>query len=77
MTDTREDMILPPTGLVIDGSFTSAASGERFETFDPATGQVLASIARGADPGIDRAVTAARAAFESGVWSRYAPVSSV
>ena len=36
-----------PGRLLIGGSWQAAASGTTFDTFDPATGQVLASVARG------------------------------
>lgn len=59
--------------LFIDGAFVSAADGRTFDTVNPATGAVLARVARGADDDVDRAVSAARRAFDSGVWSRRAP----
>ena len=40
---------------------------------NPATGAVLAEVARGDAADVDRAVRAARAAFEDGRWSRKAP----
>ncbi|WP_435156734.1 aldehyde dehydrogenase family protein [Haladaptatus sp. DFWS20] len=48
----------------IDGQSVSARSGERFETFDPAVKEPITSVARCEESDIDRAVTAARAAFE-------------
>lgn len=62
-----------PTGLFIDGVFAPAATGAEFETVDPATGEVIARVARGAASDVDRAVAAARRSFESGVWSRTSP----
>jgi phenylacetaldehyde dehydrogenase len=61
-----------PRKLFINGEFVDAAAGETFETLDPATGEVLAEVARGEAEDIDRAVIAARAAFE-GPWSRLNP----
>ncbi|MGD9806895.1 MAG: aldehyde dehydrogenase family protein [Hyphomicrobiaceae bacterium] len=58
--------------LLIDGKWVDAASGKTFETFNPATGQVLANVAEGDAEDIHRAVTAARKAFE-GPWSRMKP----
>jgi 4-(gamma-glutamylamino)butanal dehydrogenase len=55
----------------IDGAFVDARSGETFPTVNPATGQVLAEVASCDAPDVDRAVAAARAAFEAGTW-RYA-----
>lgn len=65
--------LVPDGGLFIDGAFAPAASGDTFETVDPATGLVIAAVARGAETDVDRAVRAARRAFDSGSWSRCAP----
>ena len=57
----------------IDGKFVDAASGKTFDSINPATGAVLASVAEGDAEDVNRAVTAARRAFEAGHWSRMAP----
>jgi phenylacetaldehyde dehydrogenase len=59
--------------MLIGGDWVAAASGQSFETLDPATGDVLASVARGSSEDIDRAVKTARAAFETGPWRRMSP----
>jgi len=59
--------------LWIDGKAVPAADGRRFATVNPANGQVLAEVARGAAADVDRAVASARRAFEDGRWSRKAP----
>lgn len=56
----------------IDGEWVSSLSGERIETFNPASGAVLATLARGRTEDVDRAVMAARRAFE-GPWKRFTP----
>ena len=61
------------TDAFIDGQFREAASGERFVTENPATGQPLAMVAAGAAADIDAAVRAARRAFDDGRWSRRSP----
>ena len=61
------------TQAFIDGRFVDAASGKTFTTENPARGEPLAEIAACDAEDIDRAVRAARAAFESGVWSRRSP----
>ena len=61
------------TDAFIDGSFQPASSGERFATENPATGRPLADIAAGGAEDIDRAVGAARRAFDDGRWSRRSP----
>ena len=58
---------------LIDGKWIPAASGETFPVFNPATGDVIAQCASGGAEDIQRAVTAARRAFESGPWRRMTP----
>ena len=58
--------------MLIDGQWIDAASGKRFETHNPATGELLATVAEGAAEDINRAVAAARRAFE-GPWSKVKP----
>lgn len=62
-----------PTGAFIDGKSRSSASGEAFDTVNPATGQVIARIAACGKEDIDLAVEKARTAFDAGVWSRRHP----
>ena len=57
--------------MLIDGRWVEAASGKQFDTLNPATGGVLASVAEGDAEDIDRAVEAARRAFP--IWSRVRP----
>jgi phenylacetaldehyde dehydrogenase len=59
--------------MLINGKWEAAASGKTFETYNPATGEVLARVAEGDREDIDRAVKSARAAFESGRWSQLTP----
>ncbi|MDQ6774898.1 MAG: aldehyde dehydrogenase family protein [Actinomycetota bacterium] len=54
--------------LLIDGEHAPAADGRNFDTLDPATGQPIARVAHASAPDVDRAVKAARAAFQSGPW---------
>ncbi|HWS54211.1 MAG TPA: betaine-aldehyde dehydrogenase [Pyrinomonadaceae bacterium] len=55
--------------LFIDGQWVDAASGETFETPNPATGATLAEVAAADKEDIDRAVAAARKAFD-GKWAK-------
>src|SRR5690349_2256229 len=55
-------------GLLIGDARSGSAAGERFETRNPATGQVIASVAKAGSKDIDRAVGVARHAFESAGW---------
>ena len=50
----------------------SYSSGKTFETRDPRTGDVIASIAEGDKEDVDLAVRAAREAFDHGKWPRMA-----
>ena len=56
--------------MLINGKWVEAASGKTFPTYNPATGEVLSRVAEGDSEDIDRAVKAARAAFETGPWRR-------
>jgi phenylacetaldehyde dehydrogenase len=56
--------------MLINGKWVDSASGKTFPTYNPATGEVLSHIAEGDREDINRAVTAARNAFENGPWSR-------
>ena len=81
MTAVAEYSIMPAvrgflTGnkkLLIDGKWVDAASGKTFATTDPATGQTLTEVALGQDEDIDRAVRAARRAFDTGPWPAMKP----
>jgi phenylacetaldehyde dehydrogenase len=62
-----------PRKMLINGEWVDAASGKTFPTYNPATGEVLAEVAEGDREDIDRAVRAARRAFESGPWRNMTP----
>ncbi|HTR26735.1 MAG TPA: aldehyde dehydrogenase family protein [Terriglobales bacterium] len=62
-----------PKKMFIDGAWVEAASGKTFDTFNPATGEVLAKVAEGDQADIDLAVKAARKAFEEGPWPEMSP----
>ncbi|TBX15045.1 aldehyde dehydrogenase [Nioella sediminis] len=57
----------------INGSFTASSDGGTFESVNPATGETLCAVAHCTAEDVDRAVAAARARFNDGVWSRAAP----
>jgi gamma-glutamyl-gamma-aminobutyraldehyde dehydrogenase len=61
------------TRLFINGQFVDAAKGGRFDTINPANGEILARVSAGTAEDIDRAVAAGRRAFHEGTWSRLAP----
>ena len=68
-----EEFTAAPRKLFINGQWTDAASGRTFETPNPATGETLANVAEGDAEDINRAVRAARKAFDDGPWGRMTP----
>src|SRR6476620_1466904 len=70
MDDKVTSYISKNRKMLINGKWVEAASGKTFPTYNPATGEVLARVAEGDREDIDRAVKAARAAFETGPWSK-------
>jgi len=73
MDDKVTSYISKNRKMLINGQWVEAASGKTFPTYNPATGEVLARVAEGDREDIDRAVKAARAAFETGPWSKMTP----
>lgn len=59
--------------LLIGGSWVDAASGRTFPSFNPSNGERIAEIAEGDAEDVDRAVAAARAAFDGGPWRGMKP----
>ncbi|WP_028473763.1 aldehyde dehydrogenase [Nocardioides alkalitolerans] len=66
-------VLRPRTDLFIDGAFRPSASEERRPSINPATGAVVAEVAEAGVVDVDRAVDAARRAFDDGRWSRTPP----
>jgi len=62
-------MATPQLRNYIDGRWVEAASRETFEDLDPATGEVIATVARSSGPDVDRAVESARRALDA--WRLY------
>ena len=56
--------------LWIDGASVDALDGATYDDVDPAGGEVFARIASGSAADVDRAVAAARRAFDAGPWPR-------
>lgn len=59
--------------LYINGEWKPAKSGETFEVVNPATGEVAAKVAKAGKEDVEEAVSSARRAFDSGVWSKKSP----
>ena len=72
VTATRPEQTVKigPTKLLIDNEWVESASGKRFETINPATGEAICDVAEADAADVDRAVAAARKAFTSGNWSK-------
>lgn len=61
------------TRAFIDGQFVASSGRDTFPAYNPATGEVLAQVTACTEEDIDRAVMAARRAFDAGIWSRQSP----
>ncbi|CAG9269673.1 aldehyde dehydrogenase family protein [Paraburkholderia caribensis] len=67
-----QDFLARDKKLLIDGKWVDAASGKKYETKNPSNGELLAWVAEGGAEDIDRAVAAARRAFD-GAWGNAKP----
>ena len=64
------------TKLFINNDWVDSASGKSFATVDPSTGETISSVSEATKPDVDRAVAAARQAFEAvgpGSWRALGP----
>lgn len=79
MSATRAEWAARAAGLAIasdhfiDGRYRASLDGARFECVNPATGAVIATIARGQGADIDAAVASAEAAWRDGRWRHLTP----
>ena len=69
LTGPARDFAARAHRLLIDGEWVEAADGRTLDTIDPATGHPITTFAHGSADDVDRAVAAARHAFESGAWT--------
>jgi aldehyde dehydrogenase (NAD+) len=60
------------TQLLIDGKFVNSSSGKTFDTFNPATEEKITSVQEASVEDVNKAVKAARKAFDHGPWRRMA-----
>ncbi|TVY05204.1 aldehyde dehydrogenase family protein [Mycolicibacterium porcinum] len=65
--------IATPRQMFVDGQWVDALSEQRFDTVDPATERVLTTVPRSGPEDVERAVAAARRAFETGPWPAMTP----
>lgn len=70
---TRASRLSIATGLFIDGRYVPARDGETFDCVNPATGDVIAMMARGQAVDVDAAVASSQAAWRDGRWRGLAP----
>lgn len=66
----KPDVKIKYTKCLIDGEWVDAVAGRTFESINPATGDILTHVAEGDEPDVNKAVKAARKAFESGPWPK-------
>jgi acyl-CoA reductase-like NAD-dependent aldehyde dehydrogenase len=66
LSEAARSFASQPKQLLIGGEKVDAADGATFETLDPATGNVITTVAQAGPADVDRAVAAARAAFAEG-----------
>ena len=67
---TVKDFLAKSQKLLIDGKRVDAVSGKTFEVLDPSTNNILTRVPKGGKEDINRAVKAARNAFENGPWRK-------
>ncbi len=74
ISDEVKAFLASPKKLFINGDWVDSQSGKTFDVTDPSSNRVIASVAEGQAEDINRAVVAARRAFEDSDWSRMKPV---
>lgn len=67
---TKEQLKIKPGKLFIGGKWVDSVSGKTFSTINPATEEVITTVAEGDKEDINLAVAAARKAFEDGPWRK-------
>ena len=66
----KPSVAVKQTKMLINGRWVDSVSGRTFETINPATGEVITRVTEGGKEDVDRAVAAARKAFEKGPWTK-------
>lgn len=74
VADATRRFLSKPQRMLIGGDWVEASDGGTLDVFDPATGQAFAKVPAGGKADIDRAVAAARQAFDGGDWAVMRPV---
>jgi phenylacetaldehyde dehydrogenase len=73
VSNPTHDFIAQKHRMFIGGRFVFAASGKTFPVYNPATGEIMAYVPEAEEEDVNRAVAAAREAFDHGPWSRMKP----
>jgi phenylacetaldehyde dehydrogenase len=73
VVDAMRDFCAQPHQMLIGGQWVDAASGKTLPVLDPATGEQIATVPAAASEDVDRAVEAARRAFDDGPWTKLGP----
>ena len=74
LSDNTRRFLAQPKRMLIGDEWVEAVSGRMLEVVDPASGEVFDRVPEGDGADIDRAVAAARKAFDGGEWPRMRPV---
>jgi acyl-CoA reductase-like NAD-dependent aldehyde dehydrogenase len=69
LSDPARSFVAGPHRLLIGSERLEAVDGRTFDTLDPATGRVIAAVPHAGVEDVDRAVRAAREAFDDGRWT--------
>jgi aldehyde dehydrogenase (NAD+) len=69
-TAFQPEIKLGPTKLLINGKWLNSTSGKTFPTVNPSTGDVITQVAESDAADVDKAVAAARVAFDKGPWRK-------
>jgi acyl-CoA reductase-like NAD-dependent aldehyde dehydrogenase len=73
MTQTQETSTVAPGRLYIGGGWRDSVAGDRRDVLNPATGELITTVAESDAADVDAAVAAARKAFDEGPWPRMSP----
>ncbi len=73
VSDGCRDFLAKTHGLLIDGRVVESAGGRWLDVIDPTSGRVVSRAPAGTAEDVDRAVAAARRAFDDGPWRRFKP----
>lgn len=73
ISHSTADFIATDHKMLIDGRFVAAASGKTFPVYNPATGEIITHVPEAEAEDVNRAVAAARRAFDEGPWPRMSP----